>query len=223
MIKAVLFDLDNTLIDFMRMKKEASRAAAYAMVEAGLQMDKEDLAEKLFNYYLRYGIESNDAFMKYLMKEFRKIDYCVLAAAVNAYLKEKYLHLDPYPGVVEILDKLRKRNLKLAVVSDGLRLKAWMRLNAAGIDHYFDTVIAFEDTGKRKPAPEPFLMACERLDVKPQECLMVGDWPERDIKGAKALGMKTCLVKYGQVIGKEEGADHEIRNYTEFLTILNDI
>ena len=40
MIKAVLFDLDNTLIDFMRMKKEASRAAAYAMVEAGLKADK---------------------------------------------------------------------------------------------------------------------------------------------------------------------------------------
>src|SRR4030042_1884661 len=94
-IKAVLFDLDNTLIDFMKMKKEASRAAAYAMVDAGLKVNKAELAEKLFDYYLNHGIESDDAFKNYLLKEFRKIDYKILAAAVNAYLKEKYLHLDP--------------------------------------------------------------------------------------------------------------------------------
>lgn len=220
MIKAVLFDLDNTLIDFMRMKKEASRAAAYAMVEAGLKANKDELAEKLFNYYLEHGIESDDAFKNYLLKEFRKIDYRVLAAAVNAYLKEKYIHLNPYPGVPETLEELKKRGLKLAIVSDGLRLKAWMRLNAAGLDKYFDTVVAYEDTGKKKPAPEPFLTACEKLGVKPQECLMVGDWPERDIEGAKALGMKTCWAEYGTVVSTKSVADFAIKDITEIMEVI---
>lgn len=217
-IKAVLFDLDNTLIDFMRMKKLASKAAAKAMVEAGLKTKSKDLAKELFNFYLEYGIESDDAFTKFLEKKVGVVEPRIVAAGVNAYLKEKYLHLEPYPGVVETLKELKKKYLKLAVVTDGLRLKAWMRLNAAGLDKYFDVVVTYEDTGKKKPAKEPFLKACGELNVKPQECLMVGDWPERDIEGAKAIGMKTCLVKYGNF---RDGsiADYEISSFIEILSL----
>ena len=67
-IKAVIFDLDNTLIDFMSMKKVASTAAANAMIKAGLKDYPEDLAERLFAFYLDHGIESDDAFEEYLCK-----------------------------------------------------------------------------------------------------------------------------------------------------------
>lgn len=214
-IKAVLFDLDNTLLDFVGFKEKAVFAAARAMVSAGLMTDSERLAKRMLKFYYSYGIESDDAFERFLIKEFGRAEPRVLAAGVNAYLKEKYVHLKPYPGVAETLRKLKKRGLKLAVVSDGLRLKAWMRLNAAGLDKYFDTVVTFEDTSKKKPAKEPFLKACKALKVKPEECLMVGDWVERDIKGAKAVGMKTCLAKYGHVIGKKKGADYEIMDIKE--------
>jgi putative hydrolase of the HAD superfamily len=217
-IKAVLFDLDNTLIDFMTMKREATKAAAYAMVKAGLKEDKDELAKKLFDYYLKYNIESDDAFQNYLMKEFKEIDYRVLAAALNAYLREKPKHMNPYPGVVRVLEELRRRRLKLAVVSDGIRLKAWMRLNAAGLDKYFDAVVTFEDTGKRKPAKEPFLRACKALKVQPDECLMIGDWPERDMDGAKALGMRTCWAKYGSHVGEGE-ADFVLDDVRQLLEI----
>jgi len=138
---------------------------------------------------------------------------------VNAYLKEKYAHLKPYPGVVETLRRLKKRGLKLAVVSDGLRLKAWMRLNAAGLDKYFDAVVTFEDTGKKKPHKAPFLKACKTLKVKPKECIMVGDWVERDIEGAKALGMRTCWAKYGSN-AFAGSADCEINNISEILNLV---
>ena len=210
MMEAILFDLDNTLIDFIRMKRLASRVAARAMVSAGLKADPKEISKRLFDFYLKHGIESDDAFQRFLEKEFGKAEPRILAAGVNAYLKEKYLHLKPYSGVVETLKALKSEGLKLGVVTDGVRLKAWMRLNAAGLDKYFDVVVTFEDTGKKKPAKEPFLKACEELKVKPEECLMVGDWMERDIEGAKAVGMKTCLAKYGQVIGRKEGADYEI-------------
>ena len=120
MIKAIIFDIDNTLIDFMSMKKAASAAAAKAMITAGLKDYPEDLADTLFSFYLGHGIESDDAFEEYLLQEYNAVDYQILAAAVNAYLKEKYLHLKPYPGVVDTLRELKRQGFKLGVVSDGL-------------------------------------------------------------------------------------------------------
>ncbi len=217
-INAVIFDLDNTLIDYLKMKRLATRAAARAMVGAGLKADRMELDRKLFEHYLDYGIESDDAFQQYLLKTCRKVDPRILAAAVNAYLREKARRLRPYPGAVETLKSLRKRGLKLAVVSDGFRLKVWMRLNASGLDRYFDAVVAFEDTGKAKPAKEPFLKAVSALRVKPRECLMVGDWPEKDMVGAKACGMMTAWAKYG---GRKvpSGADFILNKISDIVAL----
>jgi len=200
--------------------KEATEAAARAMFDAGLEAGSIRISEKLLRFYWEHGIESDDAFQRFLEKEFGEADPKILAAGLNAYLKEKYLRLKPYPKVKETLEELKKRGLKLGVVSDGVRLKAWMRLNAAGLDKYFDAVVTHEDTGKEKPAKEPFLKACKELEVKPEECLMVGDWVERDIEGAKALGMKTCLAKYGQVVGRKKGADYEIDDVRRLLDVV---
>jgi HAD superfamily hydrolase (TIGR02253 family) len=219
MIKAIIFDIDNTLIDFMSMKRAASAAAANAMIDAGLQDYPEDLADRLFTFYLEHGIESDDAFEEYLVQEYNTVDYRILAAAVNAYLKEKYLHLKPYTGVAKTLRELKHQGFKLGVVSDGLRLKAWMRLNEAGLDEYFNAVVTYEDTGKQKPAKEPFLRVCDELEVIAEECLMVGDWPERDVQGGRSVGMKTCLATYGQV--RPGKADYEIESFANLLDVVD--
>jgi putative hydrolase of the HAD superfamily len=219
-IKAVIFDLDNTLFDYMKMKREATRAAAGAMVDAGLKANRAELAKRLFDHYLDYGIESDDAFQQYLLKTYKKLDYRILAAAVNAYLKEKALHLCSYPGVIETLKSLKKRGLKLAIVSDGLRLKVWMRLNAAGLDRYFDTVVTYDDTGKWKPAKEPFLKALSQLRVKPQECFMVGDWPDKDMVGAKSCGITTCWAKYGSRFEENRDVDYVLEEVKGILKIV---
>ena len=219
--RAVLFDLDNTLVDFMGMKKAASKAAASAMVDAGLDYDKDALAKDLFDFYLNRWIESDDTFEAFLIEKYDKVDYRILAAGVNAYLVEKYLHLQPYPNVKETLAELRAMGLKLGVVSDGVRLKAWMRLNAAGLDKFFDVVVTHEDTCKKKPCPEPFQKALDELKLKPEECLFVGDWPERDIVGARALGMKACLAEYGLVDkSKRHEGEYEIKDIKELIDIV---
>lgn len=61
----------------------------------------------------------------------------------------------------------------------------------------------YDDTGKMKPDGKPFKKEMSELQCKPGECLMVGDWPERDLIGAKAAGMWTCWARYGS--GFEEG------------------
>ena len=219
MIKAILFDLDMTLIDFMSLKRVASARAAQAMVKEGLKMRVKDAERELFKFYLDWGIESNDAFTKFLKKHNAYSDRAV-AVAVNAYHKAKYEHLKPYKGVTKVLQKLKAKGLKLAVVTDAPRIKAYQRLDSMKILKFFDCVVGFEDTGRSKPSKLPFKKALQSLKVKPSEAMMVGDWPERDIKGAQKLGMKTCWAKYGWHTGKPAKADYEINRIEEVLNVV---
>ena len=80
MIKAVLFDLDNTLIDFMRMKNTSVDAAINAMLGMGLKMNKKTASAKLYEIYWKHGIEHGKIFQKFLSEVTGKIDYRILAA-----------------------------------------------------------------------------------------------------------------------------------------------
>ena len=222
MIKALTFDLDNTLIDFMKMKREASDAAAKAMVKAGLNQPLKKCKEELFNYYLK-DIEGDKVFQRFLKARNCYSDK-ILAAGINAYLKAKETNLKPYPKVKQTLLKLKKRGIKLAIVTDAPRLKAYQRLDAMKLANLFDVVIGYEDTGKVKPSKTPFLKALELLKVKPSEAMHIGDRPEKDLKGAKAAGMKTCLADYGYIHQPHKGfikPDYKIRRIEELLRVVN--
>src|SRR5687767_13503109 len=108
MIKGVLFDLDNTLVDFLRMKRIASDEAARAMIGAGANFGRsvEDAGQALFEHYLAHGIESDDAFSSFLERfNENRLGYGqsvtdkILAAGIMAYLRAKDVFLTPYPGV----------------------------------------------------------------------------------------------------------------------------
>ena len=219
MIKSVIFDLDNTLIDFMTMKKISCDAAITAMIGAGLDIDKDRAIKELFLLYDRHGMEDRSIFQKFLRKLGKKIDYEVLASGVVAYRRVRSGFLEPYPHVAQVLFELKKRGIKLAIVSDAPRLKAWIRLVSMKINHLFDVVVTFDDTKQLKPSAIPFKAAFKKLGLKPHECLMVGDRPERDIKGAKKLGMLTCFAKYGNPKAKGN-ADYEINDIKELLEIV---
>lgn len=220
MLKAVLFDLDMTLIDFMKMKRLASDEAARAMVGAGLKMPLGEASKKLFETYLDEGIESDTAFTRFL-RENNSYSERILAAALNAYLRTKSEYLEPYPDVKPTLRKLKALGIRLAIVTDAPKLKACQRLDAMGIAGFFDVVVGLEDTGRQKPSPLPFRKALSLLDVKPSEALHVGDWPERDIAGAKKLGIRTCLARYGWHAGKYVKPDFEIERFSDLLEIVN--
>lgn len=195
-IRVLTVDLDNTMIDFMHLKRTAAGAAAQAMVRTGLRMREEKARRELFRFYLETDIEGSDIFTRFLKKH-RALTDRTMAAALNSYMAAKMKALKPYPDVPGTLRWLRRRGLKLAVVTDAPRLKGYQRLDGMGIADDFDVVVGFEDTGKKKPSPLPFTAALRALGAKSEEALHVGDWPERDIQGAAALGMRTAWAKYG--------------------------
>ena len=220
MIKSVIFDLDNTLIDFLRMKKLSCDAAVSAMIGAGLNVEKEEAMNEVFELYGKFGMEDKLVFQRLLEKLTGTIDYEILASGIVAYRRVRSGFLEPYPNVGKVLYELKRREIKLAIVSDAPRLKAWIRLVSMKINHYFDLVVTFDDTGEYKPSNKPFMVVFDKLKLKSSECLMVGDWPERDIKGAKALGMVTCFAKYGNPEATAPDADYEINDIKELLDIV---
>lgn len=227
MIKAILFDLDNTLIDFMRFKTETAKAAAKAMKEKGLPDTEANIYRRIFLAYDRYGIEYQKTFYQ-VVKSYRNRELDagnrerIQQAAIIAYLKRKFSVLRPYPSVKPVLRGLGRR-FRLGVVTDAPRNKAWQRLVLCGLDGIFEFVVTADDTGKKKPHRAPFELALSRLGVGPSEVLFVGDNPGRDMAGAKRMGMRTCLAAYGLTGGKGKvRPDYEIRRFGEIKRIVGD-
>jgi putative hydrolase of the HAD superfamily len=226
MIQAVLFDLDNTLTDFMKMKDGAIMAAVEAMIDMGLPLTREDARARVYAIYEREGIEYQRVFDNLLRDVYGELRPDVLAAGIVGYRRARDTNLVLYPHVKPTLVALLRRGLRLAVISDAPSLQAWQRLHDLSLQHTFEHVITFDDTGQRKPAPEPFRRAMELLALPASALIMVGDWPERDMRGAQALGIRTVYARYGDTWGAQRcapggsGADFEIEDMSEVLGII---
>ena len=221
MIKAVVFDLDNTLVDFMKMKRRAIEEAIPAMVDAGLEITP-GVADKVIDeIYKEQGIEYQQVFDEFLNRVLNRVDYKILSAGIVAYRRAREAALIPYPHVYSTLNKLLKLGIKMGIVSDAPVKEAWLRLAYLNFHHIFDAVVTFDETGVRKPDPKPFLMILNKLDVRPDEAIMVGDWAERDIVGAAKVGMKTAFARYGDTFDtKEHSADFELNDINELIDII---
>ena len=224
MIKAIIFDLDNTLLDFVKMKQFAVKAAITAMIEAGLDVDEEKAYKDIFDLYVEKGWENQQVFDDYLNQTVGKVSNKILAAGIVSYRRAREATLLVYPNVNKTLIELIKMGIKLSVVSDAPSREAWMRLYYLNLHHVFDPVLTFDDTGVRKPSPKPFEMALDIIQAKPDEVLMIGDWPERDVVGAKQIGMKTIFARYGDTFGTvDSGADWDVNDIYDLVDIVKEL
>ncbi|WP_346930654.1 pyrophosphatase PpaX [Clostridium sp.] len=182
MIKAILFDLDGTIIDTneliltsfnyvlnnylgLNIRKEEIVESFGIPLKDVMDHYAKERAEELVDEYIRYSLESHDKYIK------------------------------SYDHVEEGLIKLKNEGFKLAIVTSKRRGTALRGLNCFDLEKYFDVIITPEDSKKHKPDGEPVLKACEALKVKSEETIMVGD-SHNDILCGKNAGSKTCLVNY---------------------------
>lgn len=221
MIKAIIFDLDNTLVDFMTMKDRAIDAAVHAMVDSGLNMTQAQAKDKINAIYKREGIEYQQVFDEFLKDEYGCIDNKIISAGIVAYRTAREAALKPYPKVFPTLIELIKMGIKLAIVSDAPSNEAWLRLSYLNFHHLFDVIITYDESRERKPSPAPFNLALSKLNLSARECLMIGDWADRDVVGAKAVGMKTVFARYGDTFNTvNPGSDYDINSISELINIV---
>ena len=224
MIRAIVFDLDNTLVDFMKMKADAVTAAIDGMIDAGLDLPREAVRSRIDAIYQEQGLEYQRVFDRLLESELGHIDPKILASGIVAYRRARESALVLYPHVQMTLLELVKRGIKLGVVSDAPQPQVWLRLCALALQHVFDAVVTFEDTRERKPSPAPFRLVLQRLAVEAHEALMVGDWAERDVVGGKSLGMKTVFARYGDTFGTQNsGADYDVDDVFQLVAIVDEL
>jgi putative hydrolase of the HAD superfamily len=222
-IKGVIFDLDNTLLDFMQMKQFAVKSAIKGMIEAGLLVDETLAYDEIISIYEKFGWENQKVFDVFIKKQIGKVDNKFLAAGIVAYRRAREANLMAYPNVYKTLMSLAKSGIKLGVVSDAPSREAWMRIYYLNLYHFFDAVVTYDDTEERKPSAKPFKMALDLLKLNPNETIMIGDWPERDVVGAKQIGMKTAFAKYGDTFGTiKSGADWDLNDIYQLVIIINE-
>ena len=221
MIKAIIFDLDNTLLDFMKMKSSSINAAVLGMINAGMNINKEKSIKEIYNIYDTKGYEHQEVLNEFIVNNIGDINFKYLAAGIVEYKKAKEESLNLYDDVIPTLNKLIDMNLNLGIVSDAPSREAWVRLYSLKLHNKFNEVVTFNDTGVYKPAKEPFIRIADKLNVELNECMMVGDWPDRDIKGASQVGMKTAFARYGSTEKiTDSGADHDLKSISELVNII---
>ncbi|OFI06794.1 pyrophosphatase PpaX [Clostridium acetireducens DSM 10703] len=185
MIKAVLFDLDGTLINTNSAVIESFKYTFKKHL--GIKIPEEEITktfgEPLYDVMERYDKE-NAELMVNIYREYNEKIHDEFAKSFN--------------GVEDALNILKSKGLKLGVVTSKRRDMAERGLNLFNISKYMDIVITPENTKMHKPKGEPALKACELLNICPEESLMVGD-SQNDILCGKNAGCYTCLVKYTAV------------------------
>ena len=226
MIKAIFFDIDDTLYDSTKLTTMARQNSIRAMIDSGLpERSEEKLYTLLDEIIKKHGSNYGKHYDRLLEELGLEIDPKIVAAGVVAYEHTKEGYLKPFPGVMPTLLKL-KEIYGLGVISNGLAVKQWEKLIGIGIHHLFDVVATSEELGFEKPKKEIFLSAIEKLGLVPEECAMVGDRLDTDILGGNLAGMKTVHLRKGKY-GKEkpktedETPDLEIEEFTEITNVLD--
>jgi putative hydrolase of the HAD superfamily len=216
-MKYVLFDIDDTLFPSTEFSALARRNAINAMIGLGLKVEYEHASSRLNAIIEKKGSNYEhhfDDLCKELKVE-RPARY--VAAAVAAYHDTKTAIL-PFPTVPLTLLKLRQAGLRLYVATNGNPVKQWDKLIRLRIALYFDDVFVSEELGMEK-GREFYRKVMGQLGAKPQDCAMVGDREDADIKPAKSLGMATVRVLSGRYASVPSDAQFVIKDMAELVSI----
>lgn len=211
MIKAILFDLDGTLINTNNLIIKTFKHVLKKHLNLDISKDElvKYFGEPLESTMKRYYPKNPE----FLVEAFRKY---------NFKIHDKFT--EKFNGVEEGLEELREYGLRLAVVTSKKKDTAKRGLKLFDFYRYMEVLVTPEDTKKHKPSAEPVLKACEILGIDPSETIMVGDSYNDILSGNKA-GATTCLVKYTAV--PIEGVlkynpDYIIDNIKELLDIVKE-
>lgn len=237
-IKAVIFDFIGTLTELVGYSlKKSENKLLRSLVANGYCADDESFFNaynKAYQKYreIRYGqlIEVTNAVwiseaLNYLGHAATPKDERI-KTAVNVFFEDYLAALKPRAFAKSTLQKL-SQNYKLGVISNFTYAPViYAGLRKLGINSLFNAVLVSEAVGWRKPCPKIFREALQRLRVKVDEAIYVGDTPLEDIQGAKSVGMKTVFIpsQFNSLNDMEKAAhqpNYTIESLNDVLEILN--
>lgn len=218
-IKAVIFDLDGTLLD--------RDQSVIQFIDNQYQRYHERLNHIPKDTYIRRFIEldargyvSKEKVYQTLVKEF-KITNLTCEALLQDYRTQFKHHCMPFPNLHSVLEGLHNKNLRLGLISNGKGQFQMDNVEVLGIKEYFDTILISEWEGMKKPDPKIFQKALHQFNVQSNKSLFVGDHPEKDIQGAQNIGMISVWKR--DDYWKNTKAEYIIENLQDLLSVLEEL
>ncbi len=179
--KAVIFDVDNTLID---RRKSFRDFCEYFIGRYGEQYPFEMTKEELVRYMVEVDKDGYGGLVNFIIQLKQVWD---LPHSVDGFIKERNEIFGsltvPYEETHEVLEALRGR-YKLGIITNGYSTVQREKIRMAGVTDYFRDIIVSGEEAFEKPDERIFLLSCKRLEVEPEEAVYVGDYYPNDVAGA---------------------------------------
>lgn len=214
--KAVIFDLDQTILDRTAslIKFLSWQINFFQFVPA----IKKELFIQRFLELDDNGKVWKDRVYENLIHEF-SISHVSKDTLLASYINDFNKFSCCFEHVEKTMIQLKRQGYLIGLISNGRTPFQEHNFYALGLTEFFSSIIVSEAVGLRKPDPAIFLLSCQQLGVKPQDCIFVGDNELADIQGAKAVGMKTIFFHSDPSISTA-AADQNLHHFRNFLEIL---
>lgn len=229
-LKAVFFDIDDTLFSTTRFARDARLNSVKAMCEAGLDLPENVVLRELEEVISEFSSNYDQHFDQLLRRLAPRITSrinpaLIVAAGVVAYHDTKFQKLGPFPDVIPLLEFLGEAGLQAGIITHGLRIKQAEKLVRLGVLPYLDrrAIYISDQIGISKPNPKLYAYAVQEQQLVPREVLYVGDNPSHDIAPPQSLGIRTAYARRAskhKLEGTSIRPDHVIDDFEELRTIL---
>jgi putative hydrolase of the HAD superfamily len=190
-MEAVIFDMDNTLID---RRKAFLKLCDYLIETYEAEYPYEVTREELIEYMIEIDADGYGGLQNVIPK-LSKV--WKLPHSVEEFIKERNEIFGKltvlYPETLEVLQQLKKK-YKLGMITNGYSAVQREKIDTVKIEHYFDNIIVSQEEEFEKPDPRIFLKACENLGVKPEMAIYVGDYYPNDIIGATSANLTPIWI-----------------------------
>ena len=230
-LKALLFDVDDTLFSTTKFAHRARRNSVSAMIDAGLDLPEEqvfrELEEVIREFSSNYGHHYDKLLQRLPIAAYEGVNPAlVVSAGVIAYHDTKFRGLKPFEDVIPFLEACAAAGLRLGVVTHGWTAKQAEKLIRLDLVTRFDPGAIFisDQVGISKPNPKLYALALREMGLAASEVMMVGDNPANDIAPPLELGMHATWVKRAAKPGLSAPpeTDHIVDDFRELATILRD-
>jgi len=231
-LRAIFFDIDDTLFSTSTFAERAREAAVDAMLALGVRCERAAILRELGEVVQEFSSNYEHHFDKLMSRLPLEATIglnvpLVVAAGVVAYHETKFRELCSYDDVTEVLRILSRTDLVLGVISNGLTLKQMEKLIRLRVHRYIDPSAIFisDHVGVAKPNSKLYRRALDRVGIVPAEAMYVGDHPVNDVDAAAAAGMISVWNrregKHLAAVG-QTAPDHVIFNFWDLLELVQD-
>ena len=229
-LRAVLFDIDDTLFSTTQFAGLARRNAVRAMVQTGLDLPEDvvlkELEEVLAEFSSNYDHHFDQLLRRLRPKSLESVNPAlIVAAGVAAYHDTKFRELKPFEDVIPLLSALRSAGVITGIITHGWTIKQAEKIVRLGLVPHLDKRAVFisDQLGISKPNPKIYALALRDLGLLPAEAMYVGDSLSHDVTPPKSLGMKAVWARRASRFKPAPGdakPDHVVDDFVALRSVL---